>query len=269
MITKQFSFMSGLPRSGSTLLCNILNQNEQIFATHTSPLLDLLYLNEVEWRNTPSVIASGHDQDQLIRLSRAIINGCWEHIDRPYICDKHRANIRNIPVLEHIMGQKPKIIATVRDIPSIIASFFTLLRNTTASPNYIDSMLTERGMFRTDPNRAEILWNEFIFNTWESLKIGFGYDKSCILLVEYDDLVSDPGTQMDRIYDFLEMDHYAHDFNNIQNHSKDDDLTAWGIENLHTIRPVLQKISNPAIDILGDAIYNRYKNMNLEFWRTQ
>ena len=44
---KQVHFLSGLARSGSTLLGSIVSQHPQIHVTPTSPLLDLLnYVNQ-------------------------------------------------------------------------------------------------------------------------------------------------------------------------------------------------------------------------------
>jgi sulfotransferase len=39
---KKLHLIAGLPRSGSTLLCNILNMNPNFYATPTSPLIDVI-----------------------------------------------------------------------------------------------------------------------------------------------------------------------------------------------------------------------------------
>lgn len=266
MIEKTFSFMSGVPRSGSTLLCSILNQNESLYATYTSPLLDLLFLNEQKWRNNPSVI-SNKIPEQLTNISEAIINGSWEHVPQNIIIDKHRAWGRNLQAINQIFKIKPKVIITVRDIPSIIASFMRLLRESNQNPNYIDAILKQRGKFLTDANRADLLWKEYIFDTWDSFKTAYEFDKTCLLLVDYDDLINNPENELNRVYDFLELPKYKHDFNNIVNKDSDDDLVAWGLEGLHTIRPKLEKTCKSPNEILGDSIYNKYKNMRLEFWK--
>ena len=51
--------MSGLPRSGSSLIQNILNQNPYFYATGTSPILNIilklknLYSNDLIIKSTP------------------------------------------------------------------------------------------------------------------------------------------------------------------------------------------------------------------------
>lgn len=258
--------MAGMPRSGSTLLISILNQNPTIYGTPTSPLLDLLFLNEMAWRKCPSVIANPIPS-QLEFISEAIINGCWEHVTEKIIIDKHRAWCRNIRAIEYIFKKKPKLIVTVRDISSVLASFVRLLRNSKQSPNYIDQILIDRRMPLTDENRVDVLWNEFVYDPWDSFKTAYNTDKTSLCLVDYDKLIIDRELVMKEIYQFLELPYFNHDFNNIQNESKDDDLMAWGLEDLHTIRPKLEKTAKSPQEILGEKIFTKYHDMNLEFWK--
>ncbi|MEX0598954.1 MAG: sulfotransferase [Candidatus Paceibacterota bacterium] len=47
---KRFFFISGLPRSGSTLLCNILAQNDELFVSKaTSGCHDILFNVRNQW----------------------------------------------------------------------------------------------------------------------------------------------------------------------------------------------------------------------------
>jgi sulfotransferase len=265
---KTFFFLAGLPRSGSTVLASILNQNPNVYVTPTSPLLDLLFLNEQEWHKNPSVIANKFPE-QLVNMSEAIINSTWQHIEKPIIIDKHRAWGRNLPAISQIFKIKPKLIITVRDISSIVASFIRLLNETSQSPHYIDKILLSRNLPTTHENRCKLLWQDFIHDTWDSLKTAYNYDKSSLLLVDYDDLVSSKQSTIESIYNFLELPQFSHDFENIKSETVDDDLLAWGIENLHTIRPSLSKTAKHPKEILGERIYNNFKLANLEFWRNK
>ena len=262
---KTFHFLAGLPRSGSTVLASLLNQNSDIYVTPTSPMLDLLFLNEQAWRNCPSVIANPFPE-QVPNISYAIINGCWQHIAKDIIIDKHRAWGRNVGAIEQIFGPDAKLIVTVRDIPSVLASFFTLLRKSEQKPHFIDAILIQKKLPLTDMNRADILWDDFVYDTWDSFKTGYTSHRDKLILVDYDDLVNDSTKELSRAYEFLNIPFVEPDINNIECETKDDDLVAWGIEGLHTIRPQLKKISKSPQEILGDDIFNKYNNMNLEFW---
>lgn len=266
MIEKQFYFMAGMPRSGSTLLQSILNQNPTIYGTPTSPMIDLLFLNEQEWRVCPSVVANPFPI-QLESISESIINGCWEHVPQNIIIDKHRAWGRNLGAIEKIFKVKPKVIMTVRDVPSVLASFMRLLRNSKTNPNYIDKNLLMRRISLTDENRVDMLWKNFVFDPWDSFKTAYETDKTSLLLVDYDCLINDKENIMKKVYEFLELPYFQHDFNNIQNNTVDDDLMAWGLEDLHTIRPKLEKTCDTPQNVLGEQIYKKYHDMKLEFWK--
>lgn len=267
MIEKKFHFLAGLPRSGSTLLASIINQRSDIYATTTSPMLDLLYLNEQAWRNNPNVIANS-DERQVVNISSAIINGCWEHIDKPIIIDKHRAHCRNIGVLKYMVTPNPKVIVTVRSIADILASFVRLIHISSAEgkPNFVDIDLVEMRLEVNDENRTLHLWNNYVLDPYNSFKEGWEKYRGNIHLVEYDDLTKHPVTTMRKMYSFLELEPHTHDFDNIENQTVDDDLVAWGLDGLHTIRSKLQNTSRPK-DVLGADLYKRINNMGLEFWR--
>lgn len=51
MTDKIIHLMAGLPRSGSTLMCNILNQNPRFHATSTSGILDIVLTIRNQWEN--------------------------------------------------------------------------------------------------------------------------------------------------------------------------------------------------------------------------
>lgn len=260
---KKFFFLFGLPRSGSTLLSSILNQNKILYATTTSPMFDLLYLNEQEWHKNPSVIANKFNE-QLISISEAIINGCWKHVPQNIIIDKHRAWAQNINIIKNIFGDA-KLIVTTRDIPSIIASFLQLIHK--QPNNFVDQDLRKKGMAITDMNRADLLWNCYIIDSWMSFKQGYETSKSDMHIIEYDDLTNNPDSIMNNLYEFLELPKYIHDFNNIENNTKDDDLTVFGLDGLNPVRNTIKKTTQPPEEILGKQLYNKYASMNLEFWR--
>ena len=266
MIEKQFFFLAGLPRTGSTVLASILNQNPKIYVTPTSPLETLLRKNDNAWHETPSVIANLFPE-QLKNISDAIINGCWEHIDKPIIIDKHRVWSSKIPQIKLGFGQA-KIIVTTRDIPSILASFIRIDRNLPVGIGGIDQGLIKEGMWLNDINRTNIMWNTYIKKTWLSFKTGYENDLDCLHIVEYDDLCSKKEEVIKGIYNFLELPYYKHDLENIVNVTPENDEESYGLVGLHNINATLEKTSSDPKDILGESLYNKYKNMNLEFWRS-
>lgn len=253
---KQFYFMAGLPRSGSTVLSSILNQNEQVFVTPTSPLLDILVANKNSWESLPSVIANPEPK-QITNITKSVIHGCWEHIDKPIIIDKNRGWGKNHHAVTVLFeNPEPKFIATYRDLPSIMASWLTLLRNN--PNNYLDKNLIQNGFDTSDDNRMAEMWFNMVKDCMESLQQLHIDAKDNLLLVNYDDLVCNPQEQIDRISHFLDLPTHIYNYTNIVNDNVDDDLQAWGLSGMHQIRPKLEKISKDPREILGESLYNRF-----------
>ena len=206
-------YISGLPRSGSTLLFNILKQN---------PVL--------------SDISKG----------------------RQWGTDK------SLPDLFQI--DKPKILVTYRPILEVLASFVKLAEQYPLT-NFIDASILENKDFpslsyrplndaRCDwimrfdgpiENNNSLFKNMAIYNEW-------------FHLITYEDLCSNPKETIAKVYDFLEIEHYEHDFENIPQHDNSEDEEEFGIPTLHTIRPQISKSLTKPEEVLSDYVIQKYSN---------
>jgi hypothetical protein len=83
--------------------------------------------------------------------------------------------------------------------------------------------------------------------------------------VDYDDFVADPKKEIEKIYAFLEIENYTHEFENVKDVSNISEDSLTGIKHLHTIRPTVQKISRRPEDVFLPETIRRYSG--LEFWR--
>lgn len=265
MIDKKFFFLCGLPRAGSTVLASILNQNPEIYCTPTSPLLDLLEYNDYGWNNCPSVIANPI-QGKNIDISQAIINGCWEHIEKPIIIDKCRGWVNHVPTIKTVFNQTPKILINVRNLTEILASYIKILREQ-PEPTYIDKIVIEKGYILNDSSRVEVIWEIHIKPVMQWLENAIRFYKDSLLLIEYDDLVDNKEETIKSIYNFLEIPKFDHYFDNIKNVTVEKDEEAWSVKDLHKVNAKLEKVAKHPKDILGEEIYDKYNRMNLEFWR--
>ena len=83
--------------------------------------------------------------------------------------------------------------------------------------------------------------------------------------VEYDDFVIDPEKEVNKIYDFLEIPRFSHEYQNIEDPSGISENSITRIRNLHKIRPKVQKVSRRPEDVFLPETLTRYSG--LEFWR--
>lgn len=265
---KDIFFLSGLPRSGNTLLSAILNQNPKIYVSPLSPLLDnLLWIDKA--LNTNESTLSVDFQPHTASALKQFVNGFYLDIDKPIIIDRNKGWGGKEPMFTayKYITNKPKIIFTVRDLPSVLASFLTLIGE--SQENFIDNGLRGFGMKPYGKQTQNDLRCDYLMNgqvgaslvtLTELLQIG-----TPVCLIEYDDLVYDPQRELNKIYDFLEIEQYFHNFDNVVK-LENETLERVNLPiNLHDVR---SKVEKKALDPkLVLPLHSQNKYSGLEFWR--
>lgn len=268
MVQKTFHFLSGLPRSGSTVLASLLSQNPQVHVSPTSPLVGLMHGAKHMW-DTAEHIKAYQAPKQIENVLGGMMQSFYAHVQKPVILDKNRAwaNPENQGMLILALGRAPKIICTVRPVADVLASFIRLIRNNPQSVSFIDQELAALGEEKTDLNRCKLLMSEHghVFQSWSVLKWGFEKYPRNMLFVEYDDLVAKPQEVLRRIYEFLELPAFVHDLQTITNPVPEDDERAYNLPGMHSVRPKLEKTAPNPREVLGEKIWGMYQGG--EFWR--
>jgi len=268
---KRFYYLCGLPRAGSTLLTSILSQNHAVYASPNSPLVELLVNVRNHLRVTEQARAFMQPtQEKDVLLS--IMEGMYKFADAPNIVDKSRAwpHPHNIELLKDILPEAPRFVALVRDLPSVLASFISLIEAHPETVSFVDRELSKRGFPITNANRCEMLFSSggTVHEAWYTLKAAFdaGYE-NLFHTVEYDDLCADPSKTLEGVYAFLGIEPIAHDFSSIINKTPEDDRV-YDLPGMHDVRPQVAKISKDPRVVLGEELYARYASVP-HFWRKE
>lgn len=254
-------FLSGIPRSGSTVLASILNQNNDLYVSRTSPLNDMLNVIQSGWQQYAANLPPNEYQEFQHNIYKSLLSGYYQSINKPYIMDKHRAWPRNIGGLKNIMSDI-KVVCTVRGIPEAISSFIKLIEKQPKN-NFIDQDLMKRKLSLTTENRAKLLWENYVSDPWGSLRDGLVKNNECCYLVDYDELCNTPEPIIDGIYNFLQIPGYKHNYNKIEDKLQEKD-TAWGMLGLHDIRGNLKNIAKTPNEIIGSKLTEYFSQFN--FW---
>jgi len=255
------NFMCGMQRSGSTLLSCLLNQNPDVYSSKTSPLLEIVAAigKSIDY----SLFEFTFDPDSVSKkIIPSTINSFYQDIDKPIIFDKHRGWLSALHLLDEFYPN-PKILCTVRPVPESITSFFRLIEND--NRNIIDKTLREEGKPLTITNRAECIMDRIVGPGLNAINNGISYNKDYIHFVEYNELVSNPQETMDKIYDFLEVPSFKHNFLDVENTCKEDKDSNWGMKDLHVIRSCLEKKSTPPEEVLGKELTKYYSQFNIKY----
>jgi len=264
---KNYYFISGLPRSGSTLLCNILAQNPDFYVSKsTSGCHDVLFGIRNQWDRLVEHQAGGIDYDQLKRVLRSALDS-YHNTDKNMVWDKGRGWLSVLEMAQFVLGSDIKVIVPVRNVNEILASFEGLWRKTTGFTQWN----FEQGDYfkaQTVGGRCEIwasnnqplglAYNRVI----DALSRGFAKN---MLFIEFDNLTTKPLDTMMQIYNFVGLPYYDHKFDVVEQVTQEDDENVHRIPGLHTIRPKVEPVPHKAANILGRDLANKYAN--LEVWR--
>ena len=265
-MNKTYHFMAGLPRSGSTLLKSILDQNPNIHANPVSPVMELMYHTEEYLKQSEQYLGYPKPKSAYKIISSYIENYYFDR-EEPVIIDHCRAWSNNIERIKTYITPNPKIICPVRDIAEILTSFITLVHRNDDQVSFIDQHLIEKGVTVDDDNRCQYLMSDDGIveqALWAQSQAFIKNDTRHLLMVEYNDLVNTPDETMRRIYEFLEMDYYNHNFKNVENNHREND-DQWYLKDMHYVRKEVKKTSKKPEDVLSPYILNKYNK--LEYWK--
>jgi sulfotransferase len=86
---KKFFYLAGLPRTGSTVLGEILNQNENIHVSPASPLSEIVSEVLAKWRQNTVTLKAYKHPEQLPNVWRGIRAGMYQHRPEPFLVLAH------------------------------------------------------------------------------------------------------------------------------------------------------------------------------------
>lgn len=266
---KTLYFLAGLPRSGSTLLANLLRQNPRFHATGTSPLCEVL----ISARNHVETLADYQSMpgDERIARKLSTMKGVLEHyydaVERPVIFDKCRAWPAYIETLEKVLECKVKILVTVRDIRDVLTSLELLWRkNKALIANAQETAFIYQ--FQSLPGRCGVycMENQMVGVAVNQIKdaVARGF-RDRLEFVDFKTLTETPSKAMKNIYGFLDEPEFAHDYDNVEQVIQEDDY-AHHFPGLHTIRNKVEKVKSQWREILGEKLGMSYAPEAV-FWK--
>jgi sulfotransferase len=251
-------FISGLPRSGSTLLAALLRQNPRFEAGMSGPLAGLFgaLLGEMSARNEFSVFI---DDVKRQRILRGLFDDFYADSKAEVIFDTNRAWCAWMPAIAQLFPDA-KIIACVRELPWVIDSIERIVQRNVFTPSSIFNYKPGGTVY----TRANGVAGQdgMVGGPYDALKQAcFGAQRENLLLVQYETLTTDPAKTMHAIYGFIGEPTFEHDFSHV-----DYDVTGFderaGTPGLHTVRDMVK--AEPRETLLPPDLFNRF--VNDAFW---
>ena len=215
-MNKKLICVSGLPRSGSTLLCQLLGEHPDIYSTgHSSPLNGALEKMRTDISDSDFFLSQLDVDFDLAyqRLKNAyagFMNGWFAETDKPAVVDKNRGWARMAETLNDIVPDY-RILICVRDLTQVFGSVEAQHSKTRLLdfPDHIDN----HGAFaRADRlfGRNGIVGSPLKFiEDLQDIQDQSIHDR--IYYVKFEYLVENPVESMNTLYEWMELP--KHDIN--------------------------------------------------------
>lgn len=209
-MNQRIHFISGLPRSGSTLLSALLRQNPRFEAGISSPLASMCSALLGVWA-TNSEFAYSFTEEQKLELLRGLFQNYYRsRPDDRVIFDTNRAWCARLGLLTTLFDEV-KMVCCVRNVAWVLDSFERLVQRYPLVQSRLFNDENERG---TVYSRVEALArpNRVVGYALAALREAYyGEHSSHLLLVDYELLARYPLKCLKLIYQFLGEEPFAHD----------------------------------------------------------
>jgi sulfotransferase len=174
----------------------------------------------------------------------------YQDLNKKIIIDKSRGwtHPEMIEMIEKYLTKQPKIIVMLRPIKEIIESLYHIAQKN-------DKLEWFYGV---------ISGGDPLIIPLQNLKAGIEKYKDYFLFVNYSDLLNKPKETMTRIYDFLEIEPFEHNFDHIENNFPEGD---YDLPGLHEVRKKVSKRETGVVledDVLLWATYLQ-KDLEMAF----
>jgi sulfotransferase len=257
---RKFHFISGLPRSGSTLLAALLLQNPRFHTGMTSPV-GTLFSGMLAQFSAGSEFGPVISHEQRRRLLGGLFDSYYaDQTGKELILDTNRMWCAKLPAVLDLFPDA-KIIACVRNVAWVMDSIERLYR---ANPYENTKLFVDDTERNTVYSRVDTLAqrNRLVGFPWAALKEAyFGEHAKSLLVVDYDLLTQAPEKVLRLIYEFVGEPWFAHDFEHVEYDAPAFD-EALGLSGLHRVRPKVALEARRTI--LPPDLFEQYSK--LSFW---
>ena len=192
---KRIAFLAGFPRSGTTLLEQILASNADVIDTDESGILPSQFLEPLVWRAEDAITAivelRSFDVDQIVAGREAFYHFTENYLDQSIrerlLIEKNPLLTADLPLALRLFPEA-LVLIPLRDPRDVVISyFFTMVPLNWSSAPAIN--VREACQFYADTMRHWLWWRSRLEWPWCEIR--------------YEQIVTDPLNETKRVADFL------------------------------------------------------------------
>tara|TARA_Y100000004_G_scaffold195302_1_gene261961 strand:- start:418 stop:1209 length:792 start_codon:yes stop_codon:yes gene_type:complete len=253
---KNISFLVAMPRSGNTLFASLMNQNPNVAVTGNSITLEIM--KELYLLKKTDVFRNYPDHHSLDNVLNSVFDNYYKDWPQKYIIDRGPVTTKgNLFVMNNHFKRPIKCIVLLRDLVDVAASW---IKYCMINPdNYIrnNSLDLDHALRTLMLDTGQIARN---LKALEFLVKPENHHMACF--IKYDDLISNPKDSINKVYEFLDIPKFEHDYKNLNqfklNGLSYDDENVLG-KDVHTIRTDgIYKVENEYKNMVPEWFINKY-----------
>ncbi len=209
MLNQRLLYVTGLPRSGSTLLCQLLGLHPDIYSTgHSSPLCQSLNqlrhnLSDNEFLLSQLDVDFDLTYQRLKNAMHGFINGWFAETDKPWVVDKNRAWLTQLDTV-YSLDPDCKMLVCVRE-PGQVYGSIEARHQQTLLLDFPDHLAHLSRYARADKLFAAdgVIGNPL--KTIEHMQDMPQHLQKRLFYVVFEHLMENPQTVMNEIYQWLSL----------------------------------------------------------------
>jgi sulfotransferase len=237
-----------------------MNQNPDIAVTANSITLEIM--KDVYLLKQTDVFKNYPDHKSLDNVLSSVYQNYYKDWNYKYIIDRGPVfTPGNLMLTKKHLNQPIKCIIIWRDLMDVLASYIKWFENEpSAFPNKYGKKTIEEKLWML-MNKEGAIAKELIAIQNALLP----ENRHHCHVLKYDELVTDTTNQVNKIYDFLQIPRFNHNFKSLKqfevNGMKYDDNIVGN--NMHTIKTEIKKEHNPYKSMIPESIVRAYGHIVL------
>ena len=251
---KNFYFTGGLPRAGNTLLCSILNQNPDVFATGMSCLPEVFFRllrieeEDIAYKTSPT-------DESLQNIFTNLFETFYQHRDEEVIIERSSwTTPYNYQVLSDYCPNDVKIVILVRPIVDVVKSYLKVCEKSplfyiNQQYNFIDESTLYKSEVETKVDLILQKEGEVDRNLYSMQWLADSEYTDTVRVLDYDTFISNPKKYIEYLYEWYGIPKYKHTYENLKQvgdygipYADSENLRAPGMHSIRTSK--IKKIKN-------------------------
>jgi len=262
-------FAGGMPRAGSTLLMNLLGQNPAHVVTPTSGLVHLFTAVMQKWPRCTDFRTQGlaNVKPQIESALNGLLRGFHQQsLDAgKVVFDKSRGWLDFAVPLEQITGKPVRMIAVIRDVRGVVASFEKLYRSRGIEWHYPKGEKFTLSETASGRAKRTLSQDRVTGRSITRLRNALQTCPSRVILVPYRQLTSQPVQTMQTLHKLLDLPAFEYDPDHVEQITHEDDNYVGMM--LHRIRSKIEPApeapwENVLPGKLAAHLERRYRDIN-------